>query len=122
MKVLIVDDSQALRRLLKRIVQGLGFEVVEAGNGRQALDAVVSDGPFTLALVDWNMPVMNGLELVQAIRREPRYDEMRIVMVTTETDEMPRALAAGATAYLIKPFTAESVREKLGSLGLLGPA
>ncbi|HEY3497445.1 MAG TPA: response regulator [Polyangiaceae bacterium] len=120
MKALIIDDSRAMRLLIGRVLQGLDFSTVEAGNGREALDALASEGPFDVALVDWNMPVMDGLEFVLEVRRERALDEMAIVMVTTESEErqVQRAIAAGASEYLMKPFTAEAFERKLVNLGL----
>lgn len=122
MRALVVDDSRAMRGLLVRLLRGLGFEVTEAPDGSAALDLVVHDASsFDLALVDWNMPIMGGLELVHAIRKEHRFDAMRIMMVTTENDieHVVSALDAGANEYLMKPFTPEAVSEKLALLGLV---
>ncbi len=122
MKALIVDDSRAMRMIIGRTLKSLGFEITEAGNGQEALDAIAASGPFELALVDWNMPVMNGLEFVQNARANPAHQEMRIMMVTTETEDtqISRALAAGASEYLMKPFAAEAIAEKLYLLGFRG--
>ena len=119
MKALVVDDSRAMRMILGRILKGLGFEIMEAGNGQEALAAIHASGPFDLALVDWNMPVMNGLELVQAVRKEHDLDSLRIMMVTTETQpaQLTQALEAGANEYLMKPFSPEAVAEKLALMG-----
>jgi two-component system, chemotaxis family, chemotaxis protein CheY len=119
-KALIVDDSRAMRLLITRVLEGLEFSTVEAGNGREALAALASAGPFDVALVDWNMPVMDGLEFVLEVRRDQGFDEMAIVMVTTESEErqVERAIAAGASEYLMKPFTREAFEQKLSSLGL----
>jgi two-component system chemotaxis response regulator CheY len=98
----------------------LGFVVDEAANGREAL-AHLDAGPMPeLVLVDWNMPEMNGLDFVTAIRRPPYSSTTRVVMVTTETEipQMVRALDAGADEYVMKPFTRESIAEKLQLLGL----
>ncbi len=123
MKALVVDDSRAMRMILNRLLKGLGFEVVEAENGAVALEATRTKGPFEIALVDWNMPVMNGLEFVEAIRGDHAYDAMRIMMVTTETEptQLALALEAGASEYLMKPFNSEAVAEKLQILGLGAP-
>ena len=120
MKALIVDDSRAIRLILGKMLKTLGFEVTEAENGKVALDTLSAAGPFDLALVDWNMPVMNGLEMVKALRADERFSELRIMMVTTETehDQVSLALDAGATEYLMKPFSVEAVSQKLALLGL----
>jgi two-component system chemotaxis response regulator CheY len=120
MRALVVDDSRAMRLILTRALQEGGCDVVQAGNGREALSAL-ADGPLPdVALVDWNMPVMNGLDLVEAVRREPAYDGVQLVMVTTENEssQVMRALEAGAQEYIFKPFTTESVLGKLAMLGL----
>lgn len=120
MKALVVDDSRAMRMILKRTLSQLGFEVVEAGDGRQALDVLQVSGPVDVALVDWNMPVMTGYELIQEVRGRRELDAMPIMMVTTETeaDQVTRALDAGANEYVMKPFTEDVLREKLLLLGL----
>jgi len=119
-KALIVDDSRAMRMIIGRTLKSLGFEITEAANGREALDAIAAKGPFEVALVDWNMPVMDGFEFVCTARTNPANKEMRIMMVTTETEttQVTRALDAGASEYLMKPFPPEAIAEKLVILGL----
>ena len=121
MLALVVDDSRAMRMVLRRIVSGLGFDVVEAGNGQEALDAVDAGPVPDVALVDWNMPVMDGLEFVMAVRSRPELRGMTLMMVTTESEhgQIVRALAAGAHEYVIKPFTPDAIAEKLALLGLV---
>ncbi|GGK95829.1 chemotaxis protein CheY [Planomonospora parontospora subsp. parontospora] len=119
---MIIDDSRAMRLILRRIVTQLGFEVHEAGNGKEALDLLETVDPMPqVALIDWNMPVMNGLEFVTAVRSQERYRQMTLMMVTTESEhgQIVRALAAGAHEYVIKPFTPEAIAEKLALLGLV---
>ena len=120
MRALIVDDSRAMRLILGRFMVEAGFEVLEAEDGRDALQKLGSDQEFDLALVDWNMPNMNGIELVQAIRADPRLQNMQIMMVTTESEmqQIVRALEAGANEYVMKPFTKDVLVEKLDLLGL----
>lgn len=122
MKALVIDDSKAMRMLLVRMLKSMGWETHEAGNGREAIDKLLEIGAPDLALVDWNMPEMNGYEFLQAARGDPAYDGMRIMMVTTETEmeQMMQALAAGANEYVMKPFTQEVIADKLQLLGL-GP-
>jgi two-component system, chemotaxis family, chemotaxis protein CheY len=122
MRALIVDDSRAIRTIIRGIVKELGFETVEAGHGREALDRLKQTGAVDLALVDWNMPEMNGFEFVQAVRADRAFDGTRLVMVTTETEmaDVARALEAGANEYLMKPFTKDAMVEKLAMLGLIG--
>lgn len=125
MQAMIVDDSRAMRSMLRRILIENGFEVVaEAENGREALAALERVGVLDLALLDWNMPVMNGYELLCELRKNPKFSSMRVMLVTTETEasQILRALDAGADEYLIKPFAKEALREKLTVMGLLeGP-
>jgi two-component system chemotaxis response regulator CheY len=116
---LVVDDSRAIRMILARTLKGLGYEVREAGNGVDAL-AALSAGPADLVMADWNMPVMDGLELLRKIRATPAFSAVPVVMVTTEAevDQMTTALAAGATEYIMKPFTTEILAGKLRMAGL----
>src|SRR6185369_11213629 len=119
---MVIGDSRAIRGILKRILLPLGFEVREAGNGRDALDQIWNeDLNPVLALIDWNMPEMNGLEFVVAVRKQKHLRQMTLMMVTTESEhgQIVRALAAGAHEYVIKPFTAEAIVDKLTYLGLV---
>ncbi len=115
MRALVIDDSRATRSIIREILKGFGFDVVEAADGRQALDRLREVGRVDLALVDWNMPVMNGLEFVRAVRAESTYDAMPLMMVTTESgmSNMVLALANGANEYVMKPFTRDVLREKI---------
>jgi two-component system chemotaxis response regulator CheY len=119
-KALVVDDSRAMRSILRRMLTDLGFEVAEATEGREALGYLRLHLDTSLALVDWNMPEMNGLELVEAVRDDARFDDLRMMMVTTETEmaNVERALAAGANEYIMKPFSKDAMRGKLQMLGL----
>ncbi|MFB9324140.1 response regulator [Cryptosporangium minutisporangium] len=119
---MVIDDSRAMRLILRRIVSGLNFDVVEAGNGREAMDRLAElDAVPELALIDWNMPEMNGLEFVTAVRADKKYRGMTLMMVTTESEhgQIVRALAAGAHEYVIKPFTPDAIVDKLVMLGLI---
>jgi two-component system chemotaxis response regulator CheY len=120
-RALIVDDSSTMRSILRMTLRGVGFETAEAGNGVQALEQLTNAWPFDLALVDWNMPQMNGYEFLQAARANHDYDPMKIVMVTTETEivQVQNALEHGANEYIMKPFTRDAVTEKLQILGLV---
>ena len=122
MRALVIDDSRAMRSILGRMLRGLGFEVVEAGNGREAMDRLAEPGKFDLALVDWNMPEMNGLEFIRTVRAEQSHDGVLLMMVTTETEmeNVAQALAAGANEYVMKPFTPEVILEKLQIFGMAG--
>lgn len=119
MRALIVDDSRPTRRIEAGILRELGFETTEAGHGKEALDRL-NEAPLPdVVLVDWNMPEMDGLEFIQAIRRDARFAGLLVLMVTTETepDQMLRALTAGADEYLMKPFLKESLVDKLRLVG-----
>lgn len=120
MKAIVIDDSRATRVILKRILTAQGFEVIEAGDGRQAIEELEKTGPLDLALVDWNMPVMTGYEFIVEIRSRANFAGMSIMMVTTEseTSQVQLALDAGANEYIMKPFTDEVLKEKLMLLGL----
>jgi two-component system chemotaxis response regulator CheY len=120
MRALVVDDSRVMRLIIGKIVKENGFEVIEAGNGQEALDQLrAADSQITLALVDWNMPVMDGLSFVQAARADGAFSALRLIMVTTESgsEQVARAIEAGADEYLMKPFTKESLRDKLAMIG-----
>ena len=121
MLALVVDDSRAMRMILRRIMSDQGYDVVEAADGQEALDVLEGGARPDVALIDWNMPVMNGLEFVSAVRRDTKYKAMTLMMVTTESEQsqIVRALAAGAHEYVIKPFTPDAIVEKLALLGLV---
>jgi two-component system chemotaxis response regulator CheY len=122
MRAIVIDDSRAIRLILRRIVGQVGFDVVEAEDGKEAMDVIAGlDAPPDLALIDWNMPNMNGLEFVAAARGDKQLRDMTLVMVTTESEQgqVARALAAGAHEYVIKPFTSDALLEKLALLGLV---
>ncbi len=117
-KALVVDDSRAIRMILSRTLDSLGYNVTSACNGREAMETVKREPFLSLALVDWNMPEMNGLEFVQALRADDQFDEIKIIMVTTETEfeQMNAALMAGADDYVMKPFTAQIIAERVQAL------
>jgi two-component system chemotaxis response regulator CheY len=123
-KAMVVDDSRSIRMILKRMLGGLGFDVIEAENGKQALDQLHADPDVSIMLVDWNMPEMNGLELVNAVRADPDLKDVWIMMVTSETETtlMALALASGADEYVLKPFDQEAIVDKLELLGLVDEA
>jgi two-component system, chemotaxis family, chemotaxis protein CheY len=121
-RALVIDDSKAVRGLLKRELSHLGFEVFEAGNGKEGMDQLSELGPVDLALVDWTMPVMDGLSFLKEVRSNPDYERVLVVMVTSESDpaQIFQALMAGADEYATKPITAAALAEKLGLVGLAG--
>jgi two-component system, chemotaxis family, chemotaxis protein CheY len=120
-KALVVDDSKAVRMILARTIRGLGFEVREAANGVEALKLIEIDKTdLKLVLSDWNMPEMDGLELLKRLRQDPELSSLIVIMVTTETEmaQMAVALEAGANEYVMKPFTKEILIEKLELVGI----
>jgi two-component system chemotaxis response regulator CheY len=122
MRAMVVDDSRAMRMMLRKTLTQLGYEVCEAGDGVEALSLLNSqEPPVSLLLVDWNMPIMTGLEVVKNVRSDPRYASTKLLMVTTETeiDQMASALDAGADEYMMKPFTPDMLADKLQVLGVL---
>ena len=120
MKALVVDDSRAMRMMLSRILKGCGFEIGEAKHGKDALTHLSANSDTALALIDWNMPEMNGLELVRAVRANAAWSDVKLVMVTTETelDHLEQALGAGANEYVMKPFTKDVLIDKLRLIGM----
>lgn len=120
MLAMVIDDSRAMRAILRRIVTDLGFECVEAADGQEALDKMSSGQLPDIALVDWNMPVVDGLQYVTEVRKNKEWRDVTLMMVTTEGEhaQIVRALAAGAHEYVIKPFTPDAIQEKLQILGL----
>src|SRR5262249_10574331 len=121
MKALVIDDSRPVRRIEGEILRDLGFETMEAVNGRDALECLERTDLPDVILVDWNMPEMNGLDFIRALRAESRFKNIVVLMVTTETetDQMLRALSAGADEYLMKPFQRDGLVDKLRLLGVV---
>ena len=120
MQALVIDDSRTMRGLMKQVLTQAGYEIHEAENGREGLTRLSQLGPVALVLVDWNMPVMNGYEFICAVRANPIYDRLRLIMVTTEADDAKRqaALQAGANAYVLKPFSPQQLLESIVSTSL----
>lgn len=121
MKALVIDDSRVMRRIVGATLRDVGFEVIEAGDGQEALAQLAAHPDVTLCCIDWNMPVMTGLEFVVEARKNPHWRDITLMMVTTEGEygQIVRALAAGAHEYVIKPFTPEVIIDKLQLLGLV---
>ena len=121
MHAMVIDDSRATRKILGNMLRDLGFEVSEASHGREALERLAERGEVELALVDWNMPEMNGIDFVAEVRSKPDYDDICLMMVTTETEmeRVIKAIEAGANEYVMKPFTKEIIAEKLQMVGLI---
>ena len=121
MQALIIDDSRPIRRIESDILKELGFETTDAANGKQAWEMLQASPVPDVVLVDWNMPEMDGLEFIRSVRGDDRYSDMVVLMVTTETetDQMLRALTAGADEYLMKPFQKEGLVDKLRLVGVV---
>jgi two-component system chemotaxis response regulator CheY len=118
MRALVIDDSSSMRAILRQYMRQLDYEVVEACNGQDALKRCEEVPDIDIALVDWNMPVMNGLDFVRAVRAHKEYDGVKLMMVTTENDaeHIETALSAGANEFVMKPFTYEVLEEKMALL------
>lgn len=116
MKILVVDDSSTMRRIIKNTLNRLGYtELFEGEHGVQAWEVLQQNEGIEVLITDWNMPEMNGLELVKKVRAEKKYEDMPIIMVTTEggKTEVITALKAGVNNYIVKPFTPQVLKEKL---------
>ncbi|MDD7567979.1 MAG: chemotaxis response regulator CheY, partial [Helicobacter sp.] len=116
MKLLVVDDSSTMRRIIKNTLQRLGYDdILEAENGLEAWGILDGTGGINVLITDWNMPEMNGLNLVKKVRADERYKDIPIIMVTTEGGkaEVITALKAGVNNYIVKPFTPQVLKEKL---------
>jgi two-component system chemotaxis response regulator CheY len=120
MRALIVDDSRFVRDYLRGLLEEKGIECEEASDGSAGMTHLHDDEPFDLALVDWNMPVMDGFKMLQSMRAEG-YSDVKVMMVTTEAEDdfIIRSLDAGADEYLMKPFDNEALTEKLAMLGFV---
>lgn len=120
-KALVVDDSRTIRTILSKTLKGVGFEVLEAENGREALEVIEAESAaVSLILLDWDMPEMNGLELLKRLRQAPEFSSTVVVMVTaqTELDHIGEALDAGANEYVMKPFTKDILMGKIELAGI----
>ena len=117
---LVVDDSRVIRMVARRILEELGFDVTEAEDGRQALEMCREAMPGAV-LLDWNMPVMSGIDFLRDLRRMPGGDTLPVVFCTTENDmdHIQEAIAAGANEYIMKPFDSEIIRTKFEQVGLI---
>lgn len=119
-RCLIVDDSRVVRKVARRIVEDLRFEAEEAADGAQALETCRKAMPDAI-LLDWNMPVMNGIDFLRALRREPGGDRPTVVFCTTENDmsHIAEAMRSGANEYIMKPFDSEIIESKFSEVGLV---
>lgn len=121
MKILSVDDSKATRMFVKNAVDVLGFDFLEAEDGQAALDLLEKEGAVDLILLDWNMPVMNGIEFLEKIKIDEKFKDIPVTMVTTEIErhKVVEAVGKGAKNYVMKPFTQEDLIGKImESLGM----
>lgn len=117
MKALVVDDSTSMRNIIKAVLKQMAIfdEIVEAENGRVALDRIREQGPFNIVLLDWYMPEMEGYDCLVEIRKDDNLQDMKVMMVTTENEQekVIKAVMAGANEYLMKPFTPDMLEEKV---------
>jgi two-component system chemotaxis response regulator CheY len=121
MLALVVEDSKTIRMILTEYLRKMDIQVVEAANGREGLERLKEMAPPDLVLVDWNMPVMSGIDFIRAVRELHIYDPLPLIMVTTnsESDYVGTAMDAGANEYIQKPCSLDALREKLDLLGLI---
>jgi two-component system, chemotaxis family, chemotaxis protein CheY len=121
-QVLVVDDSTVIRKVAKRILEGMNFQTLEAEDGRKALSACAYVMPDAI-LLDWNMPVMDGFEFLHELRKMPGGLKPKVVFCTTENDvaHIARAIHAGADEYIMKPFDKQILQSKLEEIGLIEP-
>jgi two-component system chemotaxis response regulator CheY len=121
MRALVIDDSRTVRIIVGQILREIGMEVLEAKDGVEALEQIKRNPDVELMLVDWNMPEMNGLDFVRAVRSDRAYDSVRILMVTSESqgEQVIQALKAGADEYLMKPFNKDVLVAKLNLLDVV---
>ena len=119
MKVLVADDSPTQRRIIVQMLKRIGYtDVTEAENGQEALRALQKQSDFGLLLTDWNMPIMNGLELVQSVRAEDRFKGLKILMITTRNmkADIISAMKAGVNNYVTKPFQPKTLQEQINKI------
>ena len=117
---LVVDDSRVVRRVVRRILESLDFEVTEAGDGEVALAACEREMPDAI-LLDWNMPLLNGPDFLRELRRRPHGADPKVIFCTTqsELEDIVEAISIGANEYIMKPFDSEVIEEKLREVGLI---
>jgi two-component system chemotaxis response regulator CheY len=117
---LVVDDSSVIRKVARRILEGLDFRITEAEDGKKALDFCTETMPDAV-LLDWNMPVMDGFEFLRELRRLPGGKDPKVVFCTTENDiaHIAKAMRAGADEYIMKPFDRDIVEAKFHEVGLI---
>ncbi len=119
-KMLVIDDSSVIRKVARRIFEGMQMQTSEAENGQQGLEACSASMPDAI-LLDWNMPVMDGFDFLKLLRRMPGGDKPKVVLCTTENDvaHIARAMHAGANEFVMKPFDRDIIRAKIEAIGLV---
>ena len=118
MKILIVDDFSTMRRIIKNLLRDLGFtNTHEADDGQTALP-MLQNGSFEFLVTDWNMPGMQGIDLLKAVRADPKLNTLPVLMVTAESkrEQIVEAAQAGVNGYIVKPFTAQTLHEKISKI------
>jgi two-component system chemotaxis response regulator CheY len=116
MKLIVADDSRMVRGIVSRIVEPLGYEVAAAGNGQEALNLLeTASEPIDLVLLDWNMPVLTGIDVIRKMRADLRFKNIPVLMVSTESEDtrIKQAMEAGAQGYLTKPFTPDQLKKAI---------
>jgi two-component system chemotaxis response regulator CheY len=117
MKMLLVDDSVTMRRIQKTQINSLGItDILEAGDGQEALGKLKSNMPIDMVLLDWNMPIMDGMAFLKTVRADAAFKDVKVIMCTSESEKskVVEALKSGANNYIVKPFTPEALKEKIG--------
>jgi two-component system, chemotaxis family, chemotaxis protein CheY len=112
MKLIVADDSRLVRGIIEKAVASIGFEALHASNGKEALNIMeANDQDINIVLLDWNMPVLNGIDVIKSMRGDDRFRKIPVLMVSTESedDRIQEAISAGAQGYLTKPFTADQL-------------
>jgi two-component system chemotaxis response regulator CheY len=119
-KCLIVDDSKIVRKVSRGIIEPMGYEIFEAENGEEALEIALNN-PITVVMLDWNMPVMNGMEFLVHLRADTKIEQPAVIFCTTENEmsKIIQAMQAGANEYVMKPYDAAIIRSKFEQLGLI---
>jgi two-component system, chemotaxis family, chemotaxis protein CheY len=115
-KILFVDDSPVIKKVVKRTVENMGYEFIDATNGKEALDILAKEmNNVIVILSDWNMPVMNGFDFLKAVKSNKSFQHIPVIMITTESEKsnINKALEAGAANYIIKPFNGDEVVKKV---------
>jgi two-component system chemotaxis response regulator CheY len=122
-RALVVDDSRVIRTIISRALVELGFQAEEAANGREAIERLEKGPVPAVVMVDWNMPEVNGLEMVKSVRAKSAWGDVKLIMITSENEieRVTTAIEAGADEYIMKPFTKDMIQEKLTLLGVAIP-